>query len=233
MPDLPDRLLIVVAWPIEAEPILRALDLDPEPPPFWVRRELAPGCDLVLSGVSKANAAGCIAQCVGPDKNMGILNVGLAGLLPGADAQLGDLVLATRSVPADEGIETPAGFRTFSEMGFALLDGIDEVPITPDWRARLCGLVDHEGPIATVSTCAGTDARAASVRERTGAICEACEGAAAGLVAHRLGLPFAELRVLSNTTGDREHQRWDARRALERMGEVIARIVHERMLVRR
>lgn len=233
MPDLPDRLLLVVAWPVEAEPILRALGLDSEPPPFWVRRQVAPGCDLVVSGVSKANAAGCIAQCVGPDKNMGILNVGLAGLLPGADAQLGDLVLATRSVLADEGIETPTGFQTFSEMGFALLDGNDEVPITPAWRARLCGLVDHEGAIATVSTCAGTDARAASVRERTGAICEACEGAAAGLVARRLGLPFAELRVLSNATGDREHQRWDARRALERMGEVIARIVHGRMLVRR
>ncbi len=233
MPDLPDQLLLVVAWPLEAEPILRALELDPEPPPFWVRREVAPGCDLVVSGVSKSNAAGCVAHCVGPEKDTGILDVGLAGVLPGACAHLGDLVLATRSIFADEGIETPAGFQTFNEMGFALLDGSDEVPITPAWRHRLSGFVEHEGPIATVSTCAGTDAQAARVRARTGAICEACEGAAAGLVAHRLGLPFAELRVLSNTTGDREHQRWEARRALDRMGEVIARILRGRVLVRR
>ncbi len=233
MPDLPARLLVVVAWPTEAGAILRALGLDPDPPPFWVRRALAPGCDLAISGISKANAAGCVAHLASPDGDLGILDVGLAGLLPGSGARLGDLVLATTSVFADEGIRIPAGFQTFREMGFGLLDEQDEVPITPAWHSRLSRLVDREGVIATVSTCSGTDARAVDVRDRTSGVCEACEGAAAGLVARRLGLPYAELRVLSNTTGDRERQRWEAGKALERLGEVIARIVREGLLVRR
>lgn len=35
------------------------------------------------------------------------------------------------------------------------------------------------------------------------------EGAAVLLAAHRLGIPAAEIRVISNTTGDRDRQVWD------------------------
>jgi nucleoside phosphorylase len=108
------------------------------------------------------------------------------------------------------------------------------------WRRALCraGWVeggDGEGPdgggrvvvgrIATVSTCAGTDARAATVARRTGAVAEAMEGAAVAQVASRLGVTFAEVRVISNTTGDRANQRWDMRGALGGLSRVAGVLV--------
>jgi nucleoside phosphorylase len=47
------------------------------------------------------------------------------------------------------------------------------------------------------------------------------EGAAVGLVCHRLRVPFAEVRVVSNTTGHRERQQWDIKGAVSKL-ELVA-----------
>jgi futalosine hydrolase len=63
------------------------------------------------------------------------------------------------------------------------------------------------------------------VRDRTGAVAEAMEGAAVVHAALRAGVPGLEVRAISNTTGDRPTQRWDmpaAFAALGRAGDAIA-----------
>jgi futalosine hydrolase len=60
------------------------------------------------------------------------------------------------------------------------------------------------------------------VRDRTGAVAEAMEGAAVALVAHRLRIPMAEVRVVSNTTGSRPRQVWDLKGALARLSDLAA-----------
>lgn len=216
----------------------------PSPLPTWVRLPLGSGCDAVVTGVGKANAAGAVARTLDLTRHAGVLNAGIAGLLPseprsgietgtykfGPDS-LGLVVLGTSSVFADEGVATPTGFLGFSDVGFPLVGDADEVPIDPVWHDHLARFSDVEGGIATVSTCSGTDAMARAVHDRTGAIAEACEGAAAGTSAGRVGVRFAEIRVLSNTTGDREGQRWAMGPALDRLGEVIAQIIREGVLV--
>jgi futalosine hydrolase len=134
-------------------------------------------------------------------------------------------VAATSCVFADEGVETPDGFLDCAAMGFPLgpFPG-SAVPVDAGLLARLAPLGDATGPIATVSTCSGTDARARWVRERTGALAESMEGAAIALVGVRLGVPAAELRVISNTTGDRAAQTWDMDGALHRLKNVIGRL---------
>jgi futalosine hydrolase len=81
----------------------------------------------------------------------------------------------------------------------------------------------HRGVIATVATCSGTDALAVEVERRTGAIAEAMEGAAVVHAALRLGLPGGEVRVISNSTGDRAKQQWDIARAFAAMHTLGAR----------
>jgi len=43
---------------------------------------------------------------------------------------------------------------------------------------------------------------------------ESMEGAAAAQVADRLGLPFAEVRGVSNLVGERDKRAWDLRSAI-------------------
>jgi nucleoside phosphorylase len=94
-------------------------------------------------------------------------------------------------------------------------------PPEPQLLTLLTPLADTAGPIATVSTCSGTDALAAQVRARTGALAEAMEGAAVLHIAARLGVPAAELRIISNTCGHRPSQRWDLPKALARLESVV------------
>lgn len=200
----------------------------PEPPALWTTIELAPGVGLLLTGVGKANACGATALALsraGPPP-AGVISIGIGGTLDPGRVGIGQVVLASESVFADEGVAAPSGFTAISAMGFAPVTPSlgESIPASPLLLDRLGSLADHTGVIATVSTCSGTDDAARAVRTRTGAIVEAMEGAGVGLACVRFGAPFAEIRVISNTTGDRDRQTWDIGPALRRLGTIASMI---------
>ena len=80
--------------------------------------------------------------------------------------------------------------------------------------------------IATVAICSGTDEAANEVVKRTGAIVEAMEGAAVVHAATRLSIGAIELRVISNTTGDRNKQQWRLVEALDSLGKAVNTAVY-------
>lgn len=211
--------LIVVAAPKEARSVLDALGVAGDSPDGWVPVAVGGLAEVVRSGVGKWAAAGATARCFDPGHHAGVLNVGVAGALPGSWLEIGSFVLGEPSVMADEGLLGPGGFQTLAQMGFPG----DAGPVRPDEASRtaLTRVVDVVGPVATVSTCSGRDALAQEIATRTRGVAEAMEGAAVGLAARRVDpdARFAELRVISNTTGDRPKQRWDLGFALERLGE--------------
>lgn len=179
--------------------------------------------DVVMSGVGKSNAAGATARFLDPNTHTQVLSVGIAGALPGSTLELLDTVIATRSVFADEGIGADDGFIPMSDAGFgAFPDGTMHTD-----HARTLELPDSKsGIVATVSWCSGSDACAQGVVDRTGAICEAMEGASVALAATRIdpAISTGEIRVISNTTGDRKNQRWMLDESLDRLREVLGRV---------
>lgn len=223
------RVLLAAATAREARAVLAGLGADPaRADREWQVIPVDARFDVVVTGVGKGNAAGGVARCADADRHAGVVSVGVAGALPGSGLGPLDTVVAEACVYADEGVEMPEGFRTLAALGFGSAPGIGErFEVGPAWREALAqaaasaGVAAAIGAVATVSTCAGTDARAAWVVARTGALAEAMEGAAAAQAASRLGLAFGELRVVSNTTGERAAQRWDLPGALERLRAVI------------
>lgn len=183
------------------------------------------GWEVVVAGIGRTNAAAAATQAIlerGPFA--AVLSVGVAGSLPGSGLSIGDLVVASESVYFEEGIETPSGFLDSAGLGFPLgpFNG-NRVPADP----RLLGQLEGFGrvaPIATVATCSGIDRLAALVASRTGAAAEAMEGAAVMHAATRLGVPAAEVRSISNTTGDRPRQRWDLAAALGSLRSICGAI---------
>lgn len=211
------RVLLVVASPIEARAILNGSELSP-----WTPHAVFPGLDVLMTGIGKANAAGAVGRCLDATKYDLVVNAGIAGTL--AALPIRSTVVATFSIFADEGIQTPTSFLDCSAMGFPLGDFEGSaVPASPAALAWLRGFLEHAtfAPIATVSTCSGTDTLAAAIRGRTGAVAEAMEGAAIALVCKRLAVSFVELRIISNTTGDRARQQWDIKGALAELASVI------------
>jgi futalosine hydrolase len=164
-------------------------------------------------GVGKAAAAATLARRLAADPVDAVIGFGVAGVYPRADApSVGELVLVARETFGDEGVETPGGFLSLRDLGLG-----DDTPLEADAAlvarvsAALGGLRTVSG--ATVSTCSGTDARARALADRTGAIVETMEGAAIALVCREAGVPWVQLRAISNRTGDRDRAGWDLPRA--------------------
>lgn len=181
---------------------------------------------IVVSGIGRTNAACATIEAIltsGPFD--AVINVGIAGALPRADGAavcaIGDVILASESVYAEEGLISPDGFGDVAAIGFPLgpFPG-NAVPCNAALVDRLREGV-RVGRIATVATCSGTDAAAREIAARTDAIAEAMEGAAVVHAAMRHDVPAVELRVISNTTGDRDRQRWELARALDTLGSAV------------
>lgn len=219
---MPGKCLIAVAAPLEARAVLESWGCDPSlASVLWSPHRLDDRADLVVTGIGKANAAGAVARTANLALHRWVLSMGVAGSLPGSGLDLGRSIVATSCMFGDEGLQTDESFLDCAAMGFPLADFPGStVPVDEALMRQLRPLADAAGPIATVSTCSGTDALAGIVMSRTAALAEAMEGAAVALVARRLGLPMAELRVISNTTGSRARQRWDLKGAVARLSDL-------------
>jgi futalosine hydrolase len=223
---VPGICLIAVAAPLEARAVLESWGCESRLASVqWSLHRLDDRADLVVTGIGKANAAGAVARTANLALHRWVLSLGIAGSLPASGLGVGQSIVATSCVFVDEGLQTDESFLDCAAMGFPLADFPGSAaPVDQALIRKLRPLADAAGPIATVSTCSGTDALAGLVRSRTGALAEAMEGAAVALVARRLGLPMAELRVISNTTGSRGRQRWDLKGAVARLSDLCARL---------
>jgi futalosine hydrolase len=180
------------------------------------------GTLVIAGGIGRTNAAAATTAAILSDGPFTwVISAGIAGALPNSGLSLGSTVVASACVYAEEGLATPGGFQDMKQMGFSLgnFEG-NNVPVDP-WMLERCNTLGIVGPIATVATCSGTDEQADTVKERTGCICEAMEGAAVVHAAMRVGAPAIELRTISNTTGNREQQEWNISLALENLGSTV------------
>ncbi len=228
-------LLIVAAVRDEVRSVLPGSTVNPTTNirVGWPIISVNPNVTVALSGVGRANAAGATVQALTLRRYSAVLSVGVAGALHGSGLSIGDVVLATHSVFAEEGIDLPDGPADMSALAFPLGDEpwCDGNRIQPDTAlldllAGSIGQGVERGVVATVARCSGTDRAAAAVAVQTGARAEAMEGAAALLAAHRMGVhKCAEVRVISNTCGDRLRQHWDLSAAFNRIDLMLERIL--------
>ncbi|MDO3701519.1 futalosine hydrolase [Micromonospora sp. C28SCA-DRY-2] len=202
-------LLVVTAVPAEAEAVRAGLpEADVVVVPVGVGPAVAGAATARL--LALAEAAGRPYQ--------GVLSAGVAGGFAGAVA-VGGTVLGTRSVAADLGAESPAGFIPIDELGMPpeLLGGGIAVAADPDLLATLQSALPEAtvGAVLTVSTVTGTAESTEELRRRhPDAVAEAMEGYGVAVAASHAGLPFVELRTISNPIGPRDRDAWRMREAL-------------------
>lgn len=182
---------------------------------------------LLHCGIGKANAAAAAAVLIESYRPSRLLLIGCGGAMPQSGLAVGDLALASGEIFGDEGVAAPGEFLDFAALGLPLLSSggqhyYNRYPVDDTWFEQRCprftavieaaGSKVARGPFVTVSTCSGTLAGGLALGERTGAICENMEGAAVAQVALRRGIPFCEIRGISNLVEDRDLTRWDLRR---------------------
>lgn len=175
---------------------------------------------LANTGIGKALAASSTTALIHAFSPAMIINTGCAGAYAGSGLETGDLALATCEIFADEGVETPEGWQSLEKMGISLRGkngpGFgNEIPLSAALvgKARRIATRDgfkfKAGKFLTVSTCSGSSTRGAVLIKRYGGVCENMEGAAVALTASLYGIPFLEVRGISNIVEDRDLSRWD------------------------
>jgi futalosine hydrolase len=173
---------------------------------------------VVSVGVGPAAAAAGAARRLALAEAAGhpyrtVISAGIAGGFSDR-APVGAVVLASHSVQADLGADSPDGFLPLDQLGL----GGSTAPADPDLlaalRARLPGAL--VGEVLTVATVTGTAARAATLAAaHPAALAEAMEGYGVACAAAAAGAAFGELRTIANLVGPRDRSAW-------RIGEALA-----------
>ncbi|PRQ02812.1 Futalosine hydrolase [Enhygromyxa salina] len=188
--------------------------------------------DALELGVGKVAAAMKLSAALARDRPDALVLFGVCGAYPARHLRRGlralgvlDLCVVASEVMADEGVATPEGFLDLAGLGLG-----ERGPIHADRELSeriAAALGCPQAPGATVSTGAGTDALSEAYAARSGAVVETMEGGAVATVCRRFGVPFAQLRVVSNRTGDRSEGGWDLDGALVELRQALARLRSE------
>jgi futalosine hydrolase len=198
------NILVMTAVAVERDAVLRGL-------------HDSASFNVAIAGVGAAAAAARTATLLAAAKYDLVISAGIAGGFVGR-AEVGSIVIANQTIAADLGAQTPDGFRSLDQLGF----GSAQVPIDVGLANRLAevlrdaGRSVQTGTVLTVSTVTGTAETAAELVLRVpGATAEAMEGYGVGIAAFNGGIPFLEIRTISNLVGPRDRSAWRIEEALQ------------------
>jgi futalosine hydrolase len=203
------RVLVVTAVEAERQAVLRALGTD----------EAASDAVVVeVGGVGAAAVAATAARVLALGRFDAVLATGIGG---GIGVPVGGTAVATASIAADLGADSADGFLSLERLGF----GPSVLDADPGLRAGMMAVLPDAvaGPVLTVATVTGTAAGARELyRRHPDAVAEAMEGFGVATAAAQAGVPFAELRTISNLVGPRDRSGWRIGDALEGLTEAFA-----------
>ena len=216
--------LLVTATGLEAIPLKDALPW--EPLPFFygeLFRLPEQGIYLAHPGVAKVNTAAGLALALHTLKPDKVIQFGIGGAFTGAGLELGQVAVATQETHMDTGVQLEHDWQGMKTLGFPLLRSYyNTFPTDAELTQRLTALTGATPhPFGTSETVTGHPTFAASLYQRFGFAVESMEGAAAAQVCAALGVPFAELRGISNIVGERDKARWDIGGAVKSVNQAV------------
>lgn len=202
-------------WIAATEPERACAPLGPGSPRdgFWHWWRHGPDASLV-AGCGPVAAASSLAWFLATREVGEIVGIGIAGSLPGSGLAVGSVHRVVRDQLVESGAESGDG--QFLPLPF---EGLENPPLSLACLPDLAFLPTAEG--ITTSLATGT-ARSALRRRARGADLESMEGAAWAAIAARWGIPFAQVRAVSNPASFRDRDSWDIPLALRRLAETLA-----------
>jgi futalosine hydrolase len=224
------RILIAAATALEVAPLAEALSLPPERAVLRGGRHRGAAIDLLVTGVGMVATAAWCSRTLAQHHYDLALNVGVCGsfdpvLTPGTVVH----VVADRL--SELGAEDGDAFLTIHQMQ---LLAEDEFPYTdgqlmnaqPPVNRVLAGLPAVRG--ITVNTAHGADASIDQVSRRFNPQVESMEGAAFMYSCLLAGLPFAQVRAVSNVIERRNRAAWKIPEAIQSMTRVTLDLLEAR-----
>lgn len=178
---------------------------------------------ITAGGVGKSNTAAALATVAATRRVGAVLQLGIGGAYPGAAGAptlpLGTVAVAASEFDLDLGVGAAGDWRGLESIGFAAVATDPPTYNLIACHARLsreaaAAIAAPLVAFATSDSVTAVPAHARRIAEDVGAAVESMEGAAAAQVCLALGLPFVELRAISNEVGVRDKSRWQVQGAI-------------------
>ncbi|WP_207264818.1 futalosine hydrolase [Desulfovibrio sp. Huiquan2017] len=188
------------------------------------------GRDLLLgvTGVGLVNTALCAGRWLTRPDVDGVVALGIAGGYDLGETPMGGICFAWQETWPEYGLLDEEGAADPKGLGFAHgeADGQkiwNRLKLSPVRDAKRMGLTLGRNWLratgVTVSGVTGTPERAGWLKLSCNGQMENMEGFGAAYAAVVGGLPFLEVRAISNLVGSREPEDWDLKGALRSLSE--------------
>jgi futalosine hydrolase len=193
---------------------------------------------VCAGGVGKVNAAAASAVMIDRYQPQLVISTGCAGAYVGSGLSVGNLVVASEEVLADDGVVVADGWKDLRYMNIPSVEQggmvcYNTLPLSRHASEKAMQMADYYGVFlmrgrsATVSTCSGTRKYGEELYNRWNAVMENMEGAAVAQVCLRCGIDCLEIRGISNLVEERDLKKWNIPRAVEAAQRFVLKYLEE------
>lgn len=214
------NVLLVAATELELRPVIKALEAN-----GFARNGHPIHC--LITGVGQVATAFALADyLLQHHQGFGaIVQAGIGGVFNGL-YPLGTVVQVERDCFGDLGMEENGRFTTLFQAGLA---GANEKPFTDGWLVNESALL-HQLPLpqvkaVTVNKVSDSALQRQQLWDTFGPAVESMEGAAFHYAGLQYGLPFVQLRAISNAVGERDKAHWDIPTAVHNLGTAVLQLI--------
>jgi futalosine hydrolase len=182
--------------------------------------------EVVITGVGLLHTSYRLTSCLRQHRPDLMLQAGIGGSFS-SSLSPGQVVLVGQEIVGDLGVEEDRVFKDVTDMGFL---PANEFPYANKWlvNAQVAQWAHPGLPVVkgiTVNEITTRPERIALLQQKYAASVESMEGAAFHYVALQEGIPFLQLRAISNFVGERDKAKWRIKEAITGLNDELMKIL--------
>jgi futalosine hydrolase len=181
--------------------------------------------DLLITGIGVASTIYNLTKSLVQTKYDMVIQAGIAGSFTN-DLQPGEVVLVREDTFADCGVEENGVFKNLFNSGLA---DENDFPFEKGWLVNQNGFL-NAGFLKTIKAITInkiTDNKIQINQQKNifNADIESMEGAALHYVCLQTGIPFLQIRSISNKVGERDKTKWKMKEAVRNLSNEIEKLL--------
>lgn len=208
-------ILIAAATPFEVQPTVDWLN-------HRHLEEKGHTIETCITGVGMLAATYRLTSRLQVAKPDYLFQAGIAGAF-GSELALGTTLFIEEEIPGDMGVEENQGFSDLFDLGlvtsgsFPFTGRTLRNPSIGSWQE----MHTPGGKGITINEITTRPERIRLLREKYGVDVESMEGAACHYTCLQMGVPFLQIRSISNYVGERDKTRWKIKEAIRNLNEKL------------
>jgi futalosine hydrolase len=182
---------------------------------------------ILLTGVGQVATTWMLTNALHSQQLDWVVQAGIAGAFS-TQMALGSVVTVQKDCFGDLGMEESGQFSTIFDNGFA---DADDSPFTGGWLVNSSSTVNGmsmEGVSAvTINKVTDNIVQRQQLIHKFNPDIETMEGAAFHYVCLKAGVPFMQVRAISNYVGQRDKGQWQLQRAIDNLNHTLLQLMGE------